>query len=107
MDTGLSYMTRRRQGDKEVVGSWPGRLLTSLGNRYVIAAFHPWRTKWPAGDGRGHPLAANRQGRPPAAGRRPLTLAANGQGRPLAAGRRPLTLAARGQGRTGCLGVEP
>jgi hypothetical protein len=37
VDTGLSYMTRRRQGNKEVVGSWLGRLPASLGSCHVTA----------------------------------------------------------------------
>jgi hypothetical protein len=57
VDTGLSYMTRRRQGNKEVVGSWLGRLPASLGSCYVTATFHHSVIKWPAVVGQGRPLA--------------------------------------------------
>jgi hypothetical protein len=54
VDTGLSYITRRRQGNKEVVGSWLGRLPASLGSRHVTATFHQSVIKWPAARGQGH-----------------------------------------------------
>jgi hypothetical protein len=46
VDTGLSYMTRRRQGNKEVVGSWLGRLPASLGSCHMTKNF---RKGWPSG----------------------------------------------------------
>jgi hypothetical protein len=45
VDTGLSYMTRRRQGGREVAGSWLGRFLASLGGCRMIAAFHQLITR--------------------------------------------------------------
>jgi hypothetical protein len=45
VDTGLSYMTRRRQGNKEVVGSWLGRFPASLGDCHMTAAFHQLITR--------------------------------------------------------------
>jgi hypothetical protein len=50
VDTGLSYMTRRRQGNKEVAGSWLGRFLASLGGCHMTAAFHQLITRSPATD---------------------------------------------------------
>lgn len=37
VDTGLSYMTIRRQGGKEVTGQRQRRLATSLGGHHVMA----------------------------------------------------------------------
>jgi hypothetical protein len=45
VDTGLSYMTRRRQGNKEVAGSWLGRFPASLGVCHMTAAFHQLITR--------------------------------------------------------------
>lgn len=51
VDTGLSYMTIRRQGGKEVTGQRQRRLATSLGGHHVMAG-----PRWlAAGRGRGHP----------------------------------------------------
>jgi hypothetical protein len=58
VDTGLSYMTRRRQGNKEVIGSWLGRLPASLGSCPVTATFHQSVIERPAVVGQGRPLAA-------------------------------------------------
>ena len=38
VDTGLSYMTRRRQEGEEVLGCKPGSLLAGLGSCHVTAA---------------------------------------------------------------------
>ena len=40
VDTGPSYITRRRQGNKEVVGSWLRRPPAGLGSCHVIATFY-------------------------------------------------------------------
>jgi hypothetical protein len=45
VDTGLNCMTRRRQGGKEVAGSWLGRFLASFGGCHMIAAFHQLITR--------------------------------------------------------------
>jgi hypothetical protein len=50
VDTGLSYITRRRQGNKEVAGSWLGRFPASLGGCHMTAAFPQLITRWPATD---------------------------------------------------------